>query len=241
MGALGRSRQVIWMSGEVGLDDYFSVHTTEHTGFLLLSVFCLRWTAPLPMPAHFSSWSLWLHPRQCHHSYQGLCKPKYLQTKKLASRARHLFHYEYLSRRKRGHSTLPTMILGAPGQQKTNTRQTHVHPPPNKPGLWLTLIALTFNRSKEEIGRLLIWYKSFRHVQRLIIPAEFVALPSKDRHDWATSLSLFTFLRWRRKWQPTPVFLPGESQGRGSLVGCHLWVAQSWKRLKQLSSSSSSF
>ena len=33
----------------------------------------------------------------------------------------------------------------------------------------------------------------------------------------------FTFLHWRRKWQPTPVFLPGESQGWGSLVGCHLW------------------
>ena len=28
---------------------------------------------------------------------------------------------------------------------------------------------------------------------------------------------------WRRKWQPTPVFLPGESQGWGSLVGCCLW------------------
>ena len=42
-------------------------------------------------------------------------------------------------------------------------------------------------------------------------------------HDWATSLSLFTFMHWKRKWQPTPVFLPGESQGRGSLVGCHLW------------------
>ena len=42
-------------------------------------------------------------------------------------------------------------------------------------------------------------------------------------HDWATSLSLFTFMHWRRKWQPTPVLLPGESQGRGSLVGCHLW------------------
>ena len=39
-------------------------------------------------------------------------------------------------------------------------------------------------------------------------------------HDWATSLSLFTFMDWRRKWQPTPVFLPGESQGRQSLVGC---------------------
>ena len=42
-------------------------------------------------------------------------------------------------------------------------------------------------------------------------------------HDWAASLSLFTFMHWRRKWQPTPVFLPGESQGRGSLVGCRLW------------------
>ena len=42
-------------------------------------------------------------------------------------------------------------------------------------------------------------------------------------HGWATSLWLFTFMHWRRKWQPTPVFLPGESQGRGSLVGCHLW------------------
>ena len=30
-------------------------------------------------------------------------------------------------------------------------------------------------------------------------------------------------MHWRRKWQPTPVLLPGESQGRGSLVGCHLW------------------
>ena len=42
-------------------------------------------------------------------------------------------------------------------------------------------------------------------------------------HNWATSLSLFTFIHWRRKWQPTPVFLPGESQGRGSRVGCRLW------------------
>ena len=33
----------------------------------------------------------------------------------------------------------------------------------------------------------------------------------------------FTLMHWRRKWQPTPGFLPGESQGRGSLVGCHLW------------------
>ena len=43
------------------------------------------------------------------------------------------------------------------------------------------------------------------------------------RHDWTTLLSIFTFMHWRRKWQPTPVFLPGESQGWGSLVDCHLW------------------
>ena len=38
-----------------------------------------------------------------------------------------------------------------------------------------------------------------------------------------TSLSHFTFMHWSRKWQPTPVFLPGESQGWQSLVGCRLW------------------
>ena len=53
------------------------------------------------------------------------------------------------------------------------------------------------------------------------------------RHDWATSLSLFTFMHWRRKWPPTPVFLPGESQGRGSRVS--LWqlhrVGHDWSDL----------
>ena len=42
-------------------------------------------------------------------------------------------------------------------------------------------------------------------------------------HDWATSLSFFTFIHWRRKWQPSPMFLPGESQGQGSLVGFRPW------------------
>ena len=42
-------------------------------------------------------------------------------------------------------------------------------------------------------------------------------------YDRVASLSIFTFMHWRRKQQPTPVFLPGESQGWGSLVGCHLW------------------
>ena len=46
---------------------------------------------------------------------------------------------------------------------------------------------------------------------------------AKSRTQRGTALSLFTFMHWRRKWHPTPVFLPGESQGWGSLVGCRLW------------------
>ena len=53
-------------------------------------------------------------------------------------------------------------------------------------------------------------------------------------HDWVTSLSLFIFMHWRRKWQPTPVFLPGESQGRGSLVGCRLWGCTEWDTTERL-------
>ena len=53
-------------------------------------------------------------------------------------------------------------------------------------------------------------------------------------HDWATSLPLFPFRHGRRKWQPTPVFLPGESQGRepGGLpsLGSHR-VGHDWNDL----------
>ena len=44
----------------------------------------------------------------------------------------------------------------------------------------------------------------------------------RARHDCATSHSLFTFMHWRRKWQPTRVFLPGESQGWRRLMDCRL-------------------
>ena len=53
-------------------------------------------------------------------------------------------------------------------------------------------------------------------------------------HDWATSLWLFIFMHWRRKWQPTPVFLLGESQGQWSLVGCHLRGRTEWDRTERL-------
>ena len=59
-------------------------------------------------------------------------------------------------------------------------------------------------------------------------------------HDWVTSLSLSTFMHWRSKWQPTRVFLPGESQGWGAWWAAVYGVAQSWTRLKRLRNSSSS-
>ena len=53
-------------------------------------------------------------------------------------------------------------------------------------------------------------------------------------HDWATSLSLFTFMHWRRKWQPTAVFLPGEFYGLRSLVGYSPWSHKELDTAEQL-------
>ena len=55
------------------------------------------------------------------------------------------------------------------------------------------------------------------------VPGVMKSRTLTERLHFHFSLSLFTFLHWRRKWQPIPVFLPGESQGQGSVVGCHLW------------------
>ena len=64
-------------------------------------------------------------------------------------------------------------------------------------------------------------------------------------HNWVTSLSLFTFMHWRRKWQPTPVFLPGESQGRGGpggllSMGSHR-VGHDWSNLAAAAAVNSSY
>ena len=63
-------------------------------------------------------------------------------------------------------------------------------------------------------------------------------------HDWATSLSLFTFMHWWRKWQPTPVFLPGESQRRGAWwlpsMGSHR-VGHDWSDLAAAAAATARF
>ena len=58
-------------------------------------------------------------------------------------------------------------------------------------------------------------------------------------HNWATSLSLFTFMHWRRKWQPTPVFLPENPRDGGAWWVAVYGVAQSRTRLKRLSKQAS--
>ena len=49
----------------------------------------------------------------------------------------------------------------------------------------------------------------------------------RDGLECVTSLSLFTLMYWKGKWQPTPVFLPGESRDRGAWWAGVYGVAQS--------------
>ena len=60
-------------------------------------------------------------------------------------------------------------------------------------------------------------------LRELVIDREAWHATVHDVSKSQTRLSNFTFAHWRRKWQPTPVFLPGESQRQRSLVGCRLW------------------
>ena len=87
-------------------------------------------------------------------------------------------------------------------------------------GAWIGICSgMLSEKAMAPHSRTLAW-----RVQWMEEPGRLQSMRSlRVRHDWVTSLSLFTFMHWRRKWQLTPVFLPGESQGQGSLVGCLLW------------------
>ena len=88
----------------------------------------------------------------------------------------------------------------------------------NSTGIWLPPFTLS-EKAMATHSSTLAW-----KIPWMEEPGRLLSMGSlRVGHDWVTSLSLFSFMHWRRKWQPTLVFLPGESQGRGSLVGCHLW------------------
>ena len=106
------------------------------------------------------------------------------------------------------------------------------------------------SKSPFNIWSLLYWRRQW-HPTPVLLPGKsqgqrsLVRLQSMGSlrvgHDWATSLSLFTFMHWRRKWRrkPTPLFSPGESQGWGAWWAAVCGVAHSRTWLKQLSSSTS--
>ena len=88
---------------------------------------------------------------------------------------------------------------------------------------------------------LLLCYYWFPHSSILAWKIQWMEEPGRLQsmglqrvgRDWATSFT-FTFMHWRRKWQRTPVFFPGESQRWRSLVGCHLMshrVGHDWSNL----------
>ena len=66
-------------------------------------------------------------------------------------------------------------------------------------------------------------FKKWFHYLTFLLHSDFRDIPLIAPTDMSTTKSVCIHIYWRRKGQPTPVFLPGESQGRGSLVGCHLW------------------
>ena len=90
---------------------------------------------------------------------------------------------------------------------------------PHKPILYLGPLLLTSEKAMAPHSSTLAW-----KIPRTVEPGRLQSMGSlRVRHDWATSLSLLTYMHWRRKWHPTPVLLPGKSHGRWSLVGCYLW------------------
>ena len=84
---------------------------------------------------------------------------------------------------------------------------------------WLSILHMVMEKAMAPYSSTLAWKIPWTEE-----PGRLQSMGSRRvGHDTVTSLSLFTFMLWRRKWPPTPVFLPGESQGWGSLVGCRLW------------------
>ena len=120
------------------------------------------------------------------------------------------------------HHSLPQTLAWAHCSPHSDLLDTHVHPPCISTFPRVELLGCSKGVSEKAMtphSSTLAWKISWMEK-----PCGLQSMGSlRVGHDWATSLSLFTFLHWRRKWQPTPVFLPGESQGRGSLLGCRLW------------------
>ena len=142
---------------------------------------------------------------------------------------------------------MPREMLGLGHLQKSETLGNRVPTQREKAISFSTLVLVTEPRNYQMAGKHSFLCQRCAISLRDIVPYEQKAMAThfhplawknprmerpgrlqsigspRIRHDWATSFSLFAFVNWRRKLQPTPVFLPGESPGRWSLVSCCLW------------------
>ena len=177
------------------------------------SVLCITW------PKYWS-FSFILSPS---HEYSGLIsfRMDWLDLLAVQGTLKSLFQHESSKASIVWHSAFFIVQLSHPyvttGKTITLTREIFVE----------KVMSLLFNR----LPRLVMEKAMAPHSSTLTWKIPWTEEPGRLQsmgllrvgHDWATSLSFFTFMHWRRKWQTTPVFLPGESQGWGNLVGCHLW------------------
>ena len=138
-----------------------------------------------------------------------------------------------------GRETVTPMEAVFPESSQWWTKVSVATTPQRRQGLWAKVSGrVSFSSDQGELSKPTEWLRIGCVVRR---GPKLLSVGSlRVGCNWATSLSLFPFMHWRRKWQPTPVFLPGESRDREAWWAAIYGIAQSRTRLKRLSSSSSS-